>query len=45
MARGRLILIAVLVLIIGGAILLSSLDTEVPPAPVEKAVANGALAQ
>jgi hypothetical protein len=39
------ILIVLLVLLIGGAIFLSTLDTEVPPQRIEQDVTNEALAQ
>jgi hypothetical protein len=39
------ILIGLLVLLIGGAIFLSTLDTEVPPQRIEQDVTNEALAK
>lgn len=38
MSRASIILIAILVLVVGGALFLASLDTEVAPTRVEKAV-------
>lgn len=45
--RSRLpvILLLVLLLLIGGAVYLTTVDTEVPPQRVEQDVTNAALAQ
>jgi hypothetical protein len=45
MSRSSLVIVLVLVVLIGGAILLSTVNTEVAPRPVEKAMLNEAAAQ
>jgi len=45
MSRSSLILIVVLVVLIGGVVWLSMVDTEVAPTRVEKAMLNEAAAQ
>ncbi len=45
MSRFGLILIVLLLLIAGGAVFLSTVDTEVQPTTVEKAMLNEADAQ
>ncbi|SNS36400.1 hypothetical protein SAMN06295912_10563 [Sphingomonas laterariae] len=45
MSRFGLILIVLLLLIVGGIVFLSTVDTEVPPVRVEKAMLNEADAQ
>ena len=45
MSRSTLIILLLLVLILGAAFYLSSIDTEVAPTPVEQDVTNEALAQ
>ena len=45
MSRTALLFLILLVLIIGGAVSLSTLDTEVPPTRIEQDVTNEALAQ
>ena len=47
MSRGSIILIAIIVLIVGGAVSLARVNTEVAPVRVEKpvAAANAAPAQ
>ena len=45
MSRTALLFLILLVLIIGGAVYLSTLDTEVPPTRIEQDVTNEALAQ
>ena len=45
MSRTALLFLILLVLIIGGAVYLSTLDTEVPPTRIKQDVTNEALAQ
>ncbi|MFC7497631.1 hypothetical protein ACFQRC_00150 [Enterovirga sp. GCM10030262] len=45
MSRTALLFLILLVLIIGGAVYLSTLDTEVAPTRIEQDVTNEALAQ
>lgn len=45
MSRASLFFIVILLLLIGGVVLLSLIDTEVPPVRVEKAILNEAAAQ
>lgn len=45
MSRTALLFLTLLVLIIGGAIFLANMDTEVAPQPIEQDVTNEALAQ
>jgi hypothetical protein len=45
MSRSLLILILLLVVLIGGAVWLASMDTEVAPVRVEKAMLNEAVAK
>jgi len=44
MSRSSLVLLLLLVLLIGGAIYLSTVKTEVAPKPMEQDVTNEALA-
>ncbi|WP_380874989.1 hypothetical protein ACFB49_02610 [Sphingomonas sp. DBB INV C78] len=45
MSRFGIILIVLLLVLIGGVVFLSTVDTEVPPARVEKAMLNEAAPQ
>lgn len=45
MSRSLLIIILLLVVLIGGAVWLSSMDSEVPQVRVEKAMLNEAVAK
>ena len=45
MSRATIVLIAVVVLVIAAVIGLSSINTEVPVAPIEQAVQNDVAAQ
>lgn len=45
MSRSALIFLLLLVLLVGGAMYLANMDTEVAPARIEQDVTNEALAQ
>jgi hypothetical protein len=45
MSRASLFFLVILLLIVGGVVVLSMIDTEVPPVRVEKAMLNEAAAQ
>lgn len=45
MSRFGIILIVLLIVLVGGVIFLSTVDTEVPPVRVEKAMLNEAAAK
>jgi hypothetical protein len=45
MSRTTLIILLLLLLLVGGAIFLSTLNTEVTPKPMEQDVTNEALAR